>query len=182
MRRALFTLMACWLLSGCSIFKPIPAPQLGEMTDKGVVDYAKAILVSYAERSGKTQVAGVGGPIAVRGVGSATMSAGLLGAPGAIVGLLSGVGTFLLDSLELLNPSDRANAYNFGEAEISTGLALYGGCLNRANIPTTPSDKITSCGTALLKRINAATRTTKRLLSMSAPDEKDMQALKEEFK
>ncbi len=177
-----FLLTVCALIvSGCAAYNP-SVPQCTPDTDKMIFDCGVKTRDFYLARSAKAKVLGTSGAIGMAGLSAAGVAMSQAGAGAAALATVGTVGNFVGQALGIVEPTERANAYDDGAHDMVGVLSDY----LEASSPDSgttkvPLDGYTRFGAILLRKIGAVIYAVDMQLKTMRPTKETLDLITAKF-
>jgi hypothetical protein len=143
-------------LSGCAAYNP-SVPQCMPDTDRAIFECGVSVRNFYVARSAKAKVLGTSGAIGMAGLSAAGVAMVQGGASAAALATVGTVGNFVGQALGIVEPTERANAYDDGSNDMLKVLADYLDATtpDETTVKKVSPDGYTRFGAVLLRKIGA---------------------------
>ena len=173
----LILILLCAMLGGCAAYKPnAPILQADKLSDTTIFQNASEKHEFYSARGAKAKILGTSGAIGLAGLATAGAAASQAGASPGTMAMIISTGNFIGQFLGIVEPADRAAAYDAGKADIEDAQGDYMGCLTLDGPATLPLN-LTPCGAGLSKKMAAISRVVDAMINRTRYTKADLEII-----
>lgn len=149
-----------------------------QVTDYDVLVYTQGVKIVLSGRTFKAEQGDLAAALAMAGLSTGASIAGSTGAGGNVVAAIVAVGALLSNTVNIINPAQRANALSEGSNMVLTAEGKYFTTITAAGITKVSNRQLTPYGAILLSDVNASIAITNRLLMSTLPSIDDLNRLR----
>lgn len=152
-------------ITGCSA----TMPTFSDYSDAGILKYGGEVKKGWGSRGTDTGALSVGGALGLAALSTGTTVAAGAGAGSGVILALSGLTTWALAALRIVDPTARSNAFNEGTGLILDAEGEYVKSFTQAGLSVVPTTCITPYGAVLFDQINQAIKSVGNLMAGLLP-------------